>query len=59
MGNEHPTMAWNTTMPMTTMPTTRPPLAVRQPRHVEGDPVETERNLARLETVLASLRPPV
>ena len=54
MGNEQQTM----TRPMT-VPTTRPPLAVRQPRRVEGEPVEPERNLGRIETVLASLRPPV
>jgi hypothetical protein len=34
---------------------TNPPLAVRRPRHVEGDAVELDRNAARIETVLASL----
>ena len=52
MGNDQQT----STM---TRPTSRPPLAVRQPRRVEGEPVEAERNIARIETVLASLRPRV
>ena len=36
--------------------TTRPGLTVRRPRRVEGEAVETERDPAHLESVLASLR---
>lgn len=54
MGNEQQTI---TMTRISSLPSSRPPLAVRQPRRVEGAPVEPERDVARIETVLASLRP--
>ena len=54
MGNEPSTTSMTRT---SSLPPGRPPLAVRQPRRVEGESVEPERDVAHIETVLASLRP--
>ena len=53
MGNEQQT----TTTRISDLLPSRPSLAVRRPRCVEGETVEPERDVAHIETVLASLRP--